>query len=271
MSKPGTNRLARDVKGWASHPLSLALVCICLVLLFSSLPIGKIPFPDPEAAQHAAQAQPGVRVQYGDLIELIAVVATILYAALSLIPSLRTMADSSRFEHYAELDQMYLSLLTMAVERPELRQPDRKRRTIEQTVRYDTYAFMMWNFLETIRDRCVDDDRLKATWAPIIRSEGFLHGAWFGREAGPDANGNPPKFCLDFRNFVERMGLLEKEPDARQRAAWIAEGWPHDTSEKPGIRTASPRSWPDRCRAVVAANARRLRLPVRRPLPADLD
>jgi len=66
---------------------------------------------------------------------------------------------------------------------------------------------MMWNFLETIYDRCeyfrreserrAKDDHLIETWYPVIDVESRNHGEWFER---PD---NYRKLKKKFREFMK--------------------------------------------------------------------
>ena len=106
----------------------------------------------------------------------------------------RTLRDA----YYAELDRVYFELLKIGLERPELlsfpASPDPARAT-----EYGAYAFMVWNFIETIFDRCQgwSKRRLRETWYPIIDAEYALHRGWF------DLPANRRRFKQRFVQFIE--------------------------------------------------------------------
>lgn len=68
------------------------------------------------------------------------------------------------------------------------------------TARYNLYAFIVWNFLETIDDRCGKKRtcRLRTTWDPIFMQDGRLHLAWFMRQE------NRTSFKKEFQQKVFR-------------------------------------------------------------------
>ena len=123
----------------------------------------------------------------------VGIVFTLFYSVWSFRTTLR---DS----YYAELDRVYFDLLNITVEHPDLLDhpaspnPGRARE-------YDAYAFMVWNFVETIYDRCQgwgwSKRRLRETWYPVIAAENARHREWFER---PE---NRRKFKLNFCRFIE--------------------------------------------------------------------
>ena len=66
---------------------------------------------------------------------------------------------------------------------------------------YGAYAFMVWNFVETIFDRSQgwSNRRLRETWYPIIASENALHREWF------DLPDNRRRFKQRFVRFIEKQ------------------------------------------------------------------
>ena len=126
------------------------------------------------------------------------IVLTLFYSAWSFRTTLRE-------GYYAELDRVYFELLKIALERPYLRAtlpPADPARASE----YEAYAFMVWNFLETVVDRCdgTSNPTLRETWYPIVATESALHRAWF------DAPENRRKFKERFCRFIEeryRVGV----------------------------------------------------------------
>jgi hypothetical protein len=121
----------------------------------------------------------------------IGIVFTLLYSVWSFTTTLRDA-------YYAELDRVYFELLKIGLERPELlsypASPDPAKAD-----QYGAYAFMVWNFVETIFDRCQgwSKRRLRETWYPIIAAENALHRAWF------ELPENRRRFKQRFVRFVE--------------------------------------------------------------------
>jgi hypothetical protein len=123
----------------------------------------------------------------------IGIVVTLFYSVWSFT---RTLRDG----YYAELDRVYFELLKIALERPYLidfpATPDPKKQR-----EYDAYAFMVWNFVETVFDRCRGWGKksLRETWFPVIAAENALHRPWF------DLPANRSKFKRHFCSFIERQ------------------------------------------------------------------
>ena len=121
----------------------------------------------------------------------IGIVFTLLYSVWSFKTTLRDA-------YYAEIDRVYFELLKIGLERPELLSyptaPDPAKAD-----QYGAYAFMVWNFLETIYDRCQgwSKRRLRETWFPIIAAENDLHRAWF------ELPENRRRFKQRFVRFIE--------------------------------------------------------------------
>ncbi|HVZ71248.1 MAG TPA: hypothetical protein VHJ20_02640 [Polyangia bacterium] len=122
------------------------------------------------------------------------IVATLFYSVWSFRTTIR---DAS----YAELDRVYFDILKLGLERPDLLSfgvsptSDDPAKARE----YGAYAFMVWNFVETVFDRCEawSRRRLRETWYPVIAAENALHRAWFDEPA------NRIKFKPRFVRFVE--------------------------------------------------------------------
>ncbi|MBX3481362.1 MAG: hypothetical protein KF842_13270 [Caulobacter sp.] len=174
-----------------------------------------------------------------------------------------------RSNHYSELDSMFKEILLIAIEKPYLRDktqiaifshylgsqinppaylaPKCDRITRErlklQAAQYDMYAFIVFNFLETIHDRCYEtrdwknrlDQSLVGTWIDIIGSEHRLHEDWFdlelricqqARASGDLSRGS--KFCFGFRDFVLRQPWLVE----RHQGATFAKAWQYRDENK---------------------------------------
>jgi hypothetical protein len=124
----------------------------------------------------------------------IGIMCTLFYSVWSFTKTLRDA-------YYAELDRVYFELLKIGLEKPELltypsspAPPDPA-----MAVQYGAYAFMVWNFVETIFDRCQgwSKRRLRETWFPIIAAENDLHRTWFEQ---PE---NRRRFKQRFVRFIE--------------------------------------------------------------------
>jgi hypothetical protein len=121
----------------------------------------------------------------------IGIVCTLFYSVWSFKTTLRDA-------YYAELDRVYFELLKIGLERPELLSFPVSPEPAKAGA-YGAYAFMVWNFVETIFDRCQgwSKRRLRETWYPIMSAENALHRAWF------DLPENRRRFKPRFVRFIE--------------------------------------------------------------------
>jgi len=111
--------------------------------------------------------------------------------------------EQDRF--YAQLDGIYLGIQKIIIEHPHLANPTRSRNPDEE-VQYEAFAFIVWNFLESICDytgesgpseaQSGEGALLRETWHCIVRHEGTLHANWF---LDPK---NEQKFKPKFRNYI---------------------------------------------------------------------
>lgn len=135
-----------------------------------------------------------------EIVVAIGVVFTLFYSMWSFTRALRD-------GYYAELEREYFELLKIALERPYLldfpTSPDPSKQR-----EYDAYAFMVWNFVETVFDRCQGwgKERLRDTWYPVIAAENALHRQWF------DLPANRSKFKPHFCSFIESQYPLKPLP-----------------------------------------------------------
>jgi hypothetical protein len=101
---------------------------------------------------------------------------------------------------YDVFDGLYLDILKTGIEHPHLRDLQRTADyknafNHHEQLQYEAYAFICWNFIETIYDRA--DDELFITWMPALEAETQLHLAWFYM---PE---NQTKFKEAFKCFVK--------------------------------------------------------------------
>jgi hypothetical protein len=131
-------------------------------------------------------------------VQVIAEVAGGIGIVFTLFYSVWSFRTTLRDSYYAELDRVYFDLLRIGMERPDLldfpvsRDPSKARE-------YDAYAFMVWNFVETVFDRCQgwSKRRLRETWYPVIAEENARHRDWFNL---PE---NRRKFKESFCRFID--------------------------------------------------------------------
>lgn len=128
----------------------------------------------------------------GDVLTAIAFLATLVAGVVSL----RRFAQTLKNAHYAELDKLYFDIIKLGIDRPWLVEPHSTEARGNPSA-YGVYAFLMFNFLETIYDRVSGNDYLCRTWYPIIRYEYALHGDWLREGA------NKGRFKKEFITFLE--------------------------------------------------------------------
>lgn len=133
---------------------------------------------------------------------IMGIVATIM-AVFALLYSMRTYNKTMQIVHYGEIDRMYFEILKEALAKPHLVRQNITR-TEEEEVEYGIYAFIVWNFLESIYDRCMLDKSLKTTWFPIIEAEHVIHFSWIHNPK------NKIKFKSEFLNFIESENFRQK-------------------------------------------------------------
>jgi hypothetical protein len=100
--------------------------------------------------------------------------------------------------NYETFDSTYLEILKTGMEYPFFRDPDFTKnyhsQDKEDRLRYEIYAFICWNFCETIYDQ--GDDELMKTWGVVIQEENRLHRKWFEQ---PE---NREKFKKQFHDYI---------------------------------------------------------------------
>lgn len=133
-------------------------------------------------------------------VEVIAEIVVAIGVLFTLFYSLWSFTRTLRDGYYAELDRVYFELLKITLERPYLLDPATSSDPTRQR-EYDAYAFMVWNFVETVFDRSQGwgNKSLRETWYPIIEAENALHRQWF------DLPANRSKFKPHFCNFIEKQ------------------------------------------------------------------
>jgi hypothetical protein len=126
-------------------------------------------------------------------------VSTLLSAIAILLYILLWFKEKSD-NNYEVFDNTYLEILKTGIEHPLFRDSSftstyKQSGMREEVIRYEIYAFICWNFCETLYDK--GDEELMKTWSVVIDTENALHRTWF------DQPENAPKFKEEFRVFVQ--------------------------------------------------------------------
>jgi hypothetical protein len=100
--------------------------------------------------------------------------------------SLHTARTDARNRFYSELDKIYLDIQKLIIQMPYLSNP--RSISADQAAQYDAFAFITWNFIESIYDYSQQDESLLDTWKCVFLYEAKLHREWF------DKAENRPKF-----------------------------------------------------------------------------
>jgi len=130
---------------------------------------------------------------------LVSSTATIL-SAVAIFLSVILWYRQRIHETYDVFDATYLDILKIAIKNPQFRNPKLTRNyyssfSDNDRIKYETYAFICWNFCETIFDK--GDKELMKTWSVVIDTENKIHRNWF------DAEENFDKFKDTFRAYIK--------------------------------------------------------------------
>lgn len=122
-------------------------------------------------------------------IEQIINYISIIVAVLSLFVSILVFYLTQKSSGYLEVDRQYQSLLAMAITNSKLRDvkytkkyKEYKDKDPEFYHAYCAYAYMVWNFIETIADVSKTKklfSKIDEVWFPTIIEENRLHYSWF--------------------------------------------------------------------------------------------
>ena len=103
----------------------------------------------------------------------------------------------AQIQHYDDIDSMYQALLSHLIDKPYLADPVLCT-SDDKKLQYNVYAFMVWNFVETVFDRTNGDHFLFQTWIPAIKHEKVKHGGWLQIEE------NKVRFK---KSFLDRISI----------------------------------------------------------------
>jgi hypothetical protein len=124
--------------------------------------------------------------------------ATILAAIAILLYIIIWYKDKSN-NSYEVFDATYLDILKTGMDNPSFRNPELTNDYLnsfsgDERIKYEIYAFISWNFCETIFDK--KDKELMKTWTVVIETENSLHRKWFNN---PE---NHNKYKDSFRKYI---------------------------------------------------------------------
>ena len=95
---------------------------------------------------------------------------------LALIYTIHSYEKTIQVNHYDAIDKMYFDLRKISYENSAMNQPGSL--SGENKKKYEFYAEMTFNFLETIYDRSKEDNELKRIWYGVIQAEYKVHKRW---------------------------------------------------------------------------------------------
>jgi len=133
----------------------------------------------------------------------------LIFSSIAIVVSVLSFLKTRRVNLYQDIDRLYLEVLKLGMDEPDFLD-EQKTRDYEDSFsadklgKYNAYAFIVWNVLETIADRMnertffMKDKSLVETWEPVLRTESARHRAWFDNEDNAD------KFKTGFRCYIKR-------------------------------------------------------------------
>lgn len=143
------------------------------------------------------------------VVAAVGIVAAVCGLAWEIHALRRGLEDAS----YGELDQLYYDLLRLRIERPELADPPdletAKTLPPREAAAHQAYGCMVWNFIETVVDRCDRSARNFRAWGPAVEYESKRYGSWLN-------GANRLRYSPD---FTERVAQIAKRVEAARTAA----------------------------------------------------
>ncbi len=119
--------------------------------------------------------------------------------AITVTVTLLTYKKTASFQAYTNVDQLYNDALETGIDHPEFRNPEYTGNYLQLTdknerLKYESYAYLIWNLIETV----YDDNQNIDTWKPMIETEVKIHKKWYLQEE------NQKKFKQLFRDEFKR-------------------------------------------------------------------
>lgn len=124
-----------------------------------------------------------------------------LLAATAILIYIHFWIKDKRINSYNVFDSLYQDILKTGLEFPQFRNAEKTKDyknsfSEDQLIQYEIYAFMCWNFCETVYDK--KDKRLMRTWLVVLEEERNLHLQWIYQ---PE---NERKFKPEFLLYIKQ-------------------------------------------------------------------
>jgi len=130
-------------------------------------------------------------------------IISLVLSVTAIVVSYIVYRNTRALTTYSNVDRLYFDLLNRGMEYPEFVNPEYTQDyetkfadNINQKIRYELYAFNVWNICETVFDYRKNKGVLES-WKPVLDNENFLHRRWF------DQPSNRRKFKASFVDFIE--------------------------------------------------------------------
>jgi hypothetical protein len=139
-----------------------------------------------------------------ELVNLIVSSISTILAGIAILLYIIMWNKEKESSNYDIFDTTYLDILKTGMEYPKFRNPNytknyKNESDENEIIRYELYAFICWNFCETIIDK--GDKALFETWGVAIEVEKSLHETWFNAEE------NRNKFKDSFRDKINQTNI----------------------------------------------------------------
>jgi hypothetical protein len=150
----------------------------------------------------------------GQLGTLVAIPVTVLLYNAGRKREEQNRRDSWE-QFYSLLDKQYLEILKILIEHPQLAEPSKLDRD-EDRLRYDAFAFAVWNFVEAIFDYGERDPALHESWHHILILESRRHAEWFSQPR--NRRGFKARFCQYIDETSGGVDLIHSAIDNGHRS-----------------------------------------------------
>lgn len=143
-----------------------------------------------------------------DWIGVLIGVFALIVSGIAIWRSHKASKKEQSVDTYSDLDSLYLEVLKIGMENPKFRNKKMtsKYKTAfkgDDRLKYEVYAYIVWNACETVYDRTKGDDENWKTWEPIIVEENDLHRQWFDDNTTKADDEHPAKFKQKFVDDIK--------------------------------------------------------------------
>jgi len=112
---------------------------------------------------------------------------SIVISVVALFVSIWTWRFTYLLRRYETADNLLLEIHKIELEHPEFRDTEWCRQAVDHSDKsirytYDTFACMVWNFLETLYDRYGEKNLRKSPFFSVMKDLSRRHSTWFFKE-----------------------------------------------------------------------------------------